>query len=67
MWLCRGCAEVWPCPTARLKLKAEYGDDRASLCVYLINRTSPAGSGRCDPGSREPSTWIANPSPSGSG
>jgi hypothetical protein len=35
MWLCHACAEVWPCPTARLKLKSEYGDDRAALCVYL--------------------------------
>ncbi|MFC4106885.1 hypothetical protein [Micromonospora zhanjiangensis] len=35
LWLCRACADVWPCPTARLKLKAVYGDDRAGLCVLL--------------------------------
>jgi hypothetical protein len=35
IWLCRTCATTWPCPAARLMLKAEYGDDRAGLCVYL--------------------------------
>ncbi|GAB3797048.1 hypothetical protein [Micromonospora zhanjiangensis] len=35
LWLCRACSENWPCPTARLKLKAEYGDDRTALIIYL--------------------------------
>jgi hypothetical protein len=35
LWICRVCAGSWPCAIARLKLKAEYSDDRAALCVYL--------------------------------
>ena len=37
LWLCHACAAVWPCGTARLKLKAEYGDDRAALIIYLCS------------------------------
>jgi hypothetical protein len=29
---------IWPCPTARLKLKAEYGDNRAALYIYLCGQ-----------------------------
>lgn len=35
LWLCRACADPWPCANARLSLKAEYAQDRTSLCVYL--------------------------------
>ncbi|MEH1013837.1 hypothetical protein V6U90_12110 [Micromonospora sp. CPCC 206060] len=35
LWLCRPCAQPWPCPTARLTLRAEYADDRIGLSVYL--------------------------------
>ncbi|MFE9958349.1 hypothetical protein [Micromonospora sp. NPDC005299] len=35
LWLCRVCADPWPCANARLSLKAEYAQDRTALCVYL--------------------------------
>lgn len=35
LWLCRACAQPWPCATAHLALRREYADDRVALCVYL--------------------------------
>ena len=34
-WLCRVCAEEWPCATARERLSVEYAADRVALNVYL--------------------------------
>ncbi|MDG4767357.1 hypothetical protein O7632_25175 [Solwaraspora sp. WMMD406] len=35
LWLCRRCAEPWPCATARLDLLHEYRADRVGLSVYM--------------------------------
>ncbi|GGM41078.1 hypothetical protein GCM10011608_27300 [Micromonospora sonchi] len=34
-WRCRACGAAWPCPMARMLLRAEYGPDRVGLSVYL--------------------------------
>ncbi|MDG4798581.1 hypothetical protein [Micromonospora sp. WMMD1082] len=34
-WSCRVCSAAWPCPTARMLLRIEYGPDRVGLSVYL--------------------------------
>jgi hypothetical protein len=51
LWLCRICGTPWPCATARLKLKSEYGDDRTGLSVYLcsVMHEAIADSHRLDP------------------
>jgi hypothetical protein len=36
-WLCRACAQPWPCGPARLSLLHEYGHDRVGLLVYLAS------------------------------
>ncbi|MFG1678394.1 hypothetical protein [Micromonospora sp. NPDC049282] len=38
IWLCRCCAQPWPCGVARLALAAEYADDRVGLSVYLCGQ-----------------------------
>ncbi|SCE84251.1 hypothetical protein GA0074695_1538 [Micromonospora viridifaciens] len=35
LWLCRACAQPWPCGPARLALLAEYEGARTALIVYL--------------------------------
>lgn len=35
LWGCGTCQAEWPCPPARLALRAEYGNDRTALRVYL--------------------------------
>ncbi|NYT95919.1 hypothetical protein [Salinispora sp. H7-4] len=35
LWICRTCAATWPCATARLTLRHEYGKDLVALRIYL--------------------------------
>lgn len=35
LWLCKGCAARWPCPTAKVSLNREYANDGTALRVYL--------------------------------
>jgi hypothetical protein len=35
LWTCGGCGADWPCPTRQRELLAEFGDDAASLGLYL--------------------------------
>lgn len=35
LWICRSCAQPWPCGLARLRLLTEYRDDRVGLHLYL--------------------------------
>ncbi|MFJ6198586.1 hypothetical protein [Micromonospora sp. NPDC092111] len=35
MWFCRADGQPWPCPEARLLLRAEYGDRQPALSIYL--------------------------------
>ncbi|SBT54162.1 hypothetical protein [Micromonospora narathiwatensis] len=35
MWCCRACGQPWPCPQARLLLKAEYAENQIGLSIYL--------------------------------
>lgn len=35
LWICRACAQPWPCAVARLRLLGEYRDDRVGLHLYL--------------------------------
>ena len=35
LWTCRACAQPWPCPEARLLLKAEYHTRQQNLSIYL--------------------------------
>ncbi|WP_444951668.1 flavin reductase [Micromonospora ureilytica] len=34
-WRCQACGIAWPCSTAKLRLLAEYRDDRAALLDRL--------------------------------
>ncbi|WBC16999.1 hypothetical protein O7600_09270 [Micromonospora sp. WMMA1998] len=38
LWICKRCAQPWPCAVARLALVAEYGADRVGLAVYLCGQ-----------------------------
>ncbi|MGV9215427.1 hypothetical protein ACTFTM_26530 [Micromonospora sp. RB23] len=35
MWCCRADGRPWPCPDARLLLKAEFDEDPVALTIYL--------------------------------
>jgi hypothetical protein len=35
LWLCRACADPWPCATARLLLKAQYDQDQVALSIHM--------------------------------
>ncbi|WFE43846.1 nuclear transport factor 2 family protein [Verrucosispora sp. WMMD1129] len=37
-WSCAACTAAWPCPTARMLLRHEYGPDRAGLSIYLAGQ-----------------------------
>ena len=37
LWLCRRCAQPWPCGEARLTLLREHGGDLAWLRIYLAS------------------------------
>ena len=34
-WRCSACGIAWPCSPAKLRLLAEYRQDRTALLVYL--------------------------------
>ncbi|MFI6133878.1 hypothetical protein [Micromonospora sp. NPDC051141] len=38
IWLCKRCAQPWPCAIARLALVTEYADDRLGMSVYLCGQ-----------------------------
>lgn len=42
IWLCRVCAQPWPCGEARLRLSAEYMNDQVALSVYLASTLGEA-------------------------
>ncbi|MGV9213065.1 hypothetical protein ACTFTM_14505 [Micromonospora sp. RB23] len=42
MWCCRACGGPWPCPTARLVLKAEHEHDLIGLSIYLCGQLHEA-------------------------
>ncbi|PZG22313.1 flavin reductase [Micromonospora craterilacus] len=35
-WRCQACGAAWPCSPAKLRLLAEYKDDKPALMVYLV-------------------------------
>ncbi|GAB3818260.1 hypothetical protein GCM10027605_70470 [Micromonospora zhanjiangensis] len=35
MWLCRSCAQPWPCGAARLELLRDYRDSILGMYAYL--------------------------------
>jgi hypothetical protein len=35
LWICRACADPWPCATARLLLKGQYDQNPIGLSVHL--------------------------------
>jgi hypothetical protein len=35
VWLCRNCAQPWPCGGARLELMRDYRDAMLAMYVYL--------------------------------
>lgn len=37
LWLCRNCAQPWPCGRARVTLIREYAEARTVLRVYLAS------------------------------
>nr|MDT0662331.1 hypothetical protein [Micromonospora sp. DSM 115978] len=37
LWLCRRCAQPWPCGEARLALLREHRDDLTWLRIYLAS------------------------------
>ncbi|MCG5453233.1 hypothetical protein [Micromonospora hortensis] len=36
MWCCRADGQHWPCGDARLRLKAEFGDNPIGLAIFLV-------------------------------
>ncbi|MFG1949797.1 flavin reductase [Micromonospora sp. NPDC048830] len=34
-WRCQACGIAWPCSSAKLRLLAEYREDRPALMIYL--------------------------------
>ncbi|MDG4834446.1 hypothetical protein O7627_34830 [Solwaraspora sp. WMMD1047] len=38
LWICRRCAQPWPCGQAKLDLRREFGADRAALRIHLTNQ-----------------------------
>jgi hypothetical protein len=41
-WLCRGCADPWPCEGARADLLAEHADDLVFLAVFMASALGEA-------------------------
>jgi hypothetical protein len=41
-WLCRGCADPWPCPTARRDLLTNHADDLVFLAVFMATTMTEA-------------------------
>ncbi|NJP30513.1 flavin reductase [Micromonospora thermarum] len=41
-WRCAACGIAWPCSPAKLRLLAEYRNDRATLLVYLATLQAEA-------------------------
>lgn len=41
-WRCQGCGIAWPCSSAKLRLLAEYREDRTALLVYLATLQAEA-------------------------
>jgi hypothetical protein len=41
-WLCRACADRWPCQAARTDLLAEHADDLVFLAVFLASTMTEA-------------------------
>ncbi|TCB97127.1 flavin reductase [Micromonospora zingiberis] len=35
-WRCAACGIPWPCSPAKLRLLAEYKDDKPALVIYLV-------------------------------
>nr|MDT0659911.1 hypothetical protein [Micromonospora sp. DSM 115978] len=42
LWICRRCAQPWPCGQARLDLLRELGGDPSALRIYLTDRMHEA-------------------------
>ena len=42
LWLCRTCAQPWPCGQARVSLTREYAEARTALRIYLATRMHEA-------------------------
>jgi hypothetical protein len=38
LWICRRCAQPWPCGQARLDLRRAFGTDRAGLRIHLTDQ-----------------------------
>ncbi|KAB1947209.1 flavin reductase [Micromonospora sp. ALFpr18c] len=41
-WRCRACGIAWPCSPAKLRLLAEYRNDRPALLVHLATLRAQA-------------------------
>lgn len=41
-WLCRACADPWPCVQTRADLLAEHGDDLTLLAVFMVSTMTEA-------------------------
>lgn len=41
-WLCRRCADPWPCRRARADLLADHGDDLVFLAVFMATTMGEA-------------------------
>ncbi|WP_328384001.1 hypothetical protein OHQ88_07445 [Micromonospora zamorensis] len=42
MWSCRADGQQWPCPDARLLLRADFDDNLSGLTIYLAGVFSEA-------------------------
>ncbi|SCL30360.1 hypothetical protein GA0070616_4060 [Micromonospora nigra] len=60
VWRCRECAAAWPCPAAKLRLRAEYAHDRPGLAIYLCVLMHDAISDRLriDPDGVDPAEYF---------
>jgi hypothetical protein len=41
-WTCVADDQPWPCPSARVHLRAEYAGDRSALAVYMSQQLMTA-------------------------
>ncbi|MEU5949270.1 flavin reductase [Micromonospora sp. NPDC047465] len=58
-WRCTACGIAWPCSPAKLRLLAEYRQDRTALLVYLATLQAEAAGQLAGPDSGTPSDRLA--------
>lgn len=58
-WRCVACGIAWPCSAAKLRLLAEYRNDRPALLVYLATLQAEAAEQLVEPHHSVPPAALA--------